>query len=146
MGLNVEQYPPFRVNAFNSGYRQTGYGEPEGAAREGGTVRVGAGLPRPVHRGGLQPRPELRHRLEAQSVVWALVRGLDEPPWMVQVTGKKLSMGPVWMPSLQGPTCRSLFWRRSGPARRQETGYIPGPARHRQDLYRAGSGRNPGRV
>jgi hypothetical protein len=28
MGLDVEQYPPFRMNAFNAGYRQTGYGEP----------------------------------------------------------------------------------------------------------------------
>ena len=49
------------------------------------------------------------------------------PPWMVQVTGKKLSMSPVWMPSLQGPTCRSLSGGDPGPARRQETVIFQGP-------------------
>ena len=34
MGLDVEQYPPFRVTPFGKAYQQTAYGEPEGGASE----------------------------------------------------------------------------------------------------------------
>ena len=80
MGLNVEQYPPFRVNVFNSGYRQTGYGEPEGAAREAELYEWALGFLDQFIEEASNRGLELRHRLDAQSVVWALVRGLDEPP------------------------------------------------------------------
>ena len=37
MGLDVEQYPPFRVTPFSKAYQQTGYGEPEGGVSEAET-------------------------------------------------------------------------------------------------------------
>ena len=79
MGLNVEQYPPFRVNAFNSGYRQTGYGEPENTAGEAELYEWALGFLDQFIEEASNRGLELRHRLDAQSVVWQLARGLDEP-------------------------------------------------------------------
>ena len=80
MGLNVEQYPPFRVNVFNSGYRQTGYGEPESTAGEAELYEWALGFLDQFIEESSNRGLELRHRLDAQSVVWQLARGLDEPP------------------------------------------------------------------
>ena len=79
MGLNVEQYPPFRVTAFNSGYRATGFGEPEAGASE--VELYGWGLDfldrfiEEASNRGLG----LRHRLDAQSLVWVLAGERDKP-------------------------------------------------------------------
>ena len=78
MGLNVEQYPPFRVGVFNSGYQQTGYGEPEAAAGEAELYRWALDFLDRFIEEASNRGLELRHRLDAQSVLWALTMGPDE--------------------------------------------------------------------
>ena len=77
MGLDVEQYPPFRMNAFNAGYRQTGYGEPERDATEAGLYEYALEfLDRFIEEASSRGLP-MRHRLDAQSLLWAIQ---SEPP------------------------------------------------------------------
>ena len=80
MGLNAEQFPPFRVSVFNPTYGEVGYGSPAQGADEAEIYDHALGfLDRfmdEASRRGL----ELRHRLDAQSVVWAISRNRDEAP------------------------------------------------------------------
>ncbi len=68
MGLNVENLPPFRYRAFNKAYRRAGYSQPEGgpAAHYERALGFLDELIQEASKRGL----ELRHRLDAQSVVW----------------------------------------------------------------------------
>ena len=80
MGLDAEQFPPFRVGVFNSAYAEVGYGRPAQGTDEAEIYEHALGfLDRfldEASRRGL----ELRHRLDAQSVVWAVSRNRDEAP------------------------------------------------------------------
>ena len=77
MGLDVEQYPPFRVTPFGKAYRQTGYGDPERAASEAETYEHALEfLDRFIAEASERGVP-LRHRLDAQSLLWAIQ---DEEP------------------------------------------------------------------
>ena len=77
MGLDVEQYPPFRVTPFDKAYQQTGYGEPERAASEAETYEHALGfLDRFIDEAAERGLP-LRHRLDAQSLLWTIQ---DEAP------------------------------------------------------------------
>ena len=78
MAINVEQFPPFRVRVFNEAYDRTGYGRPEGEADEVGVYEHAlAFLDRFIDEAAARGL-ELRHRLDAQSVVWGMV--VDPPP------------------------------------------------------------------
>ena len=83
MGLDVERYPSFRVNVFNSGYRQTGYGEPETTTGEAELYEWALGFLDQFMEEASNRGLELRHRLDAQSVLWALAK--DGPPNGVEV-------------------------------------------------------------
>ena len=80
MGLDAEQFPPFRISVFDPAYDQVGYGRPPQGAGEAEIYEHALGfLDRfldEASRRGL----ELRHRLDAQSVVWAVERNQGEPP------------------------------------------------------------------
>ena len=77
MGLDVEQYPPFRVTPFGKAYQQTAYGEPEGGASEAETYEHALEfLDRFIEEAAERGLP-LRHRLDAQSLLWAIQ---DEEP------------------------------------------------------------------
>ena len=77
MGLDVEQYPPFRVTPFGKAYRQTGYGDPEQGASEAETYEHALEfLDRFIEEASERGLP-LRHRLDAQSLVWTIQ---DEDP------------------------------------------------------------------
>ena len=77
-GLDAEQFPPFRVSVFNPAYDLVGYGRPAQGAAEIYEHALGF-LDRFMEEAS-QRGLELRHRLDAQSVVWAIGRGRDEPP------------------------------------------------------------------
>ena len=49
MGLDIEQYPPFRVKVFNEAYDRTEYGQPEKDAAVAHVVRVRTKFSRPIH-------------------------------------------------------------------------------------------------
>ena len=79
MGVDVQQYPPFRVTVFNQAYERTGYGQPGPPADEAVLYEQALGfLDRFIeeaHARGLT----LRHRLDAQSLIWA-IQGIDPDP------------------------------------------------------------------
>ena len=77
MGLDVEQYPPFRVTPFGKAYRQTSYGDPAQGASEAETYEHALEfLDRFIEEASGRGLP-LHHRLEAQSLLWAIQ---DEEP------------------------------------------------------------------
>ena len=70
MGLDVEQYPPYKTEAFKLAYERTGYdsleqGVDEAALYEHALDFLDRFIEEAKHRG-----LELRHRLDAQSLVW----------------------------------------------------------------------------
>ena len=72
MGLDVEQYPPFRVTPFGKAYQQTGYGDPERGASEAETYEHALEfLDRFIEEAAERSLP-LRHRLDAQSLLWVI--------------------------------------------------------------------------
>ncbi len=72
MGLDVKRYPPFRVGVFNQAYDFTGYGRTDWAADEGEQYEYALGfLSRVIEEAGARGL-NLRHRLDAQSVVWQM--------------------------------------------------------------------------
>ena len=77
MGLDVEQYPPFRVTPFSKAYQQTDYGDPERGASEAETYEHAIDfLDRFIEEASRRDLA-MRHRLDAQSLVWAIQ---DEAP------------------------------------------------------------------
>ena len=77
MGVDAEQFPPFRVGVFDSAYQLTGYAGPEQGLDEAAIYGHALGfLDRFIEEAAARGL-ELRHRLDAQSVVWAILRGPD---------------------------------------------------------------------
>ena len=72
MGLGVERFPPYRTESFMRAYERTGYDKPEQGADEAVLYEHALGfLERFIteaNNRGLQ----LRHRLDAQSLVWQI--------------------------------------------------------------------------
>ncbi len=80
MGLDVEQFPPYRVGVFNKAYDSTEYRRPEGEADEAAVyehalIFLDRFIDEAAERG-----LELRHRLDAQSVVWGMPGTIISPP------------------------------------------------------------------
>ena len=86
MGLNVEEYPPFRVRLMDRAYDLIEYGRLDGNADEASLYEHFLGFLDKFVEEASQRELPLRHRLDAQSVVWALdqkrdeVSGPSEPP------------------------------------------------------------------
>ncbi len=84
MGLDVDQYPPFRVGVFNNAYDLTGYGRQERGADEGNLYQHALGFLDRFIEEASERGLELRHRLDAQSVVWGMpeegITAPVEPP------------------------------------------------------------------
>ena len=79
MGLDAEQYPPFRTTLFSWAYEYTGYPDPEKDAGEGALYEHGLGFLDRFIEEAAKRGLELRHRLDAQSIVWALMGDRDRP-------------------------------------------------------------------
>ena len=77
MGLDVEQYPPFRVTPFSKAYQQTGYGDPERGASEAETYEHALDFLDRFIEEASERGLAMRHRLDAQSLLWAIQ---DEEP------------------------------------------------------------------
>ena len=70
MGLDVEQSPPFRVTTFDNAYERNGYAPRPGDADEAALYEHALGF---LDRLTLEARARgipVRHRLDAQSLVW----------------------------------------------------------------------------
>ena len=86
MGLDVEQFPPFRVTAFDDAYKRTGYEPRPEDADEAALYEHALGfLDRFIEEARQRGLP-VRHRLDAQSLVWIIpyqeseTGGEDSPP------------------------------------------------------------------
>ena len=72
MGLDVEQYPPFRIRSFANAYVRTGYDQPEQNADEATLYEHALQfLDRFISEARTRGLP-VRHRLDAQSLVWII--------------------------------------------------------------------------
>ena len=80
MGLDVEQYPPFGITVFNEAYQRTGYGGPERGADEAALYEHALGFLDWFIEEASKHGLTLRHRLDAQSVVWAFQDETPPPP------------------------------------------------------------------
>ena len=69
MGLDVQRYPPFRVTTFKNAYRDTGYGPPEPDAGEAALYDHALAFLDCFINEALKRGLNLRHRLDAQSLV-----------------------------------------------------------------------------
>ena len=75
MGLDVERHPPFMTSTFEHAYGQTAYAKPDKEAEEAALYEHALGfLDRFIDEAERRGLP-LRHRLDAQSVMWAVVGG-----------------------------------------------------------------------
>ena len=79
MGLDAEQYPPFLVSRFDAAYKFTNYRLPEKDADEGALYGHALEFLDRFIDEGKKRNLDLRHRLDAQSVAWAIVTGRVEP-------------------------------------------------------------------
>ena len=70
MALDVEKYPPYRTEAFRLAYDRTGYGRPPGNADEITLFEHAFGFLDRFIREAKNRGLELRHRLDAQGLVW----------------------------------------------------------------------------
>ena len=80
MGLDADQYPPFRVGYFGEAYERTAYDLPEQGADEAALYEHALGFLDRFIEEAEKRGLTLRHRLEAQSVVWAIKDSTDEVP------------------------------------------------------------------
>ena len=104
MGLNVEEFPPFRKGKFSDAYKFTGYEEPKSGSNEATLYEHALGfldqfLVEAERRGLDWP---YRNRLAAQSVVWQIssrvekrlregtVRGDSSPKERIERSGRDL--------------------------------------------------------
>ena len=81
MGLDVEQYPPFKITAFKEAYERTGYDMPERSADEATLYEHALGFLDRVIEEAFKRGLTLRHRLDAQTIAYrTIVASLPEPP------------------------------------------------------------------
>ncbi len=77
MGLNAELYPSFKTTVFQDAYKRTGYDQPAKGADEASLYTHALGFLDRVRQEAEKRELSLRHRLDAQSVVWRIK---DDPP------------------------------------------------------------------
>ena len=78
MGLDVKQYPPFKVTVFKKAYERTGYDQPGQGADEAALYEHALGfLDRFIEEARTRGLT-LRHRLDAQSLVWSTLAQKEE--------------------------------------------------------------------
>ena len=79
MGLDAWRYPPFRTTLFDEAYQRTGYEPPNDDADEAALYDHALGFLDRLIAEASERGLALRHRLDAQSVVWAVIRSDKEP-------------------------------------------------------------------
>ena len=73
MGIDVCRYPPFRITLFNNAYDQVGYPRPNKDAEEPALYEHALGFLDRFIQEAAERGLELRHRLDAQSLVWMIL-------------------------------------------------------------------------
>ena len=99
MGLDALEYPPFRVTLFEKAYELTGYGKPEQNAGEAALYEHALGFLDRFIEEAAERGLTLRHRLDAQSVIWGMSPDdtIDPPP-PTEPPGLKALSAEVFLP------------------------------------------------
>ena len=79
MGIDVLRYPPFKKTLFDPAYTRTGYEPPSEDADEAGLYDHALGFLDRLIEKAATSGVELRHRLDAQSAVWAYIEDGPQP-------------------------------------------------------------------
>ena len=79
MGLDVEQFPPFRTRWLNETYSRVGYAQPAPDADEAAIYDHALGFFDRFIEESAKRGLTLRHRLDAQSVAWAIRQSHEQP-------------------------------------------------------------------
>ena len=80
MGLDVEQYPPFRIRKLSQAYGLTGYEKPAPDADETALYEHALGFFNRFTEEAHARNLPVRHRLDAQSLVWAALNERNQAP------------------------------------------------------------------
>ena len=72
MGVNGEQFPPYRVSVFDWAYDRTQYGRPERDANEALVYQHALGFLQRFIDEAAERELKMRHRLDAQSAIWQI--------------------------------------------------------------------------
>ena len=112
MGLDVESFPPFRVTLFADAYRRTGYALPEPRSDEAALYDHALEfLDRFIQEASERDLP-LRHRLDAQSLVWGIRSPDTENPDNPDNPANPI-VGP-WPPVDIDVLANELLWEGEG--------------------------------
>ena len=87
MGLDARRFPPFRVTLFGKAYSHTGYETPNPEADEAELYDHALGFLDRVVAEADERGLNLRHRLDAQSAVWAFFEKEEQPSDPGEPTG-----------------------------------------------------------
>ena len=74
-GRAVKEYPPFQIRTFSPIYQRTGYEQPAKGADEATLYQHALGFLDQFKKEAASSGIKLRHRLDAQSVAWAIKKG-----------------------------------------------------------------------
>ena len=114
MALDVQRYVPFRRRVFNRAYDLTGYGRPDSSADEVALYEHALGFLDSFINEASERRLKLRHRLDAQSVVWGVYQnGVVGPGGNGKPTpdnGKHAKPEP-WSPAKVEELAKKLLWQ-----------------------------------
>ena len=75
MGLDAEQFPPYRLKVFEQAYSRTGFSQPENGADSSDLYEHCLSFLDRFIQEANRREVHIHNRLEAQSVVWAIVQG-----------------------------------------------------------------------
>ncbi len=110
MGLDTEQYPPFGLNSYRKAYLLTGYDQPDPSADEAELYEHALEFLDRFIQEAAERGLTLRHRLDAQSVAWAI---RDAGPTIPEPELPKVDPpAPVdlWSPPSIVELAGSLLW------------------------------------
>ncbi len=91
MGLDAERYPPFRTRWLSKTYSRLDYAHPETDVDEAAVYEHSLGFFDRFIEESAKRGLTLRHRLDAQSVAWAIRQNSQEPPEVLPRTLASLS-------------------------------------------------------
>ena len=77
MGLDAEKYPPFQIRAFKQTYERTDHEQPAKSADEAALYEHALHFLDQFIEEAAERGLKLRHRLDAQSLVWAVFKNRD---------------------------------------------------------------------
>ena len=155
MGLGVQQCPPYRVSVFEKAYDLTDYNLPEPDTGEAGRYEHAMRfLDRFIGEAGIRG-VQLRHRLDAQSVIWGILRGSEDeedvPDWdnaaedQQNTSRIKEPLPDPWSPDNIDRLAKDLLWEPDylqaviDDLKEKTAGNLLRPSGDRQDLCRKGN-------